>query len=230
MKEEFLRHEIVEEEVKCRRFLFRDEERVVAEEMFSGFFNRVFNLFINDVSWGRGQFEVKDDTLVFEVDESFFKTLVVASTLEFSIIDGMTLEIRSFEPITKSIDSLTSGNPMEMITAIRTIGRGRMIAGIPHIFPLLNHKNHEIRVAVVRALSTYEQRSEIEPQLLRMLKDIDENVRSRTCDALVKYPSKNVIAALITAVEDPSTTVSWAARLALREMNVEGYTTAELEL
>lgn len=229
--EQFVRHTVANSELEAFRFVFTDEKKSEMECMFADFLPREFNVFINEVAWGRGGFRQEKSELHLLLDLAFFKSLEDGSCLEFSVLDGLTIELRSYPPISKSLDALHSKNPDEVVGGLRALAASRNISSIPHIAALIQHKQYPVRVAVVRALARYEIRDDILAHLLRTLKDPDENVRSRSCDALVKYgENPAVVDALVAATEDPSTAVDWAARLALRELNVEGYATADLEI
>ena len=227
---EFLRHVVTKEDIENKKFFFINKEADIAKELFEDFFNRKFNLFINNVSWGRGRFTQENSKVIFELNRSFFRGVVVESTIELEVVDGVTIEIRSSPPIDKFLEELKSGDINDVIMAIRKIGETRNEKGIKPLIEALKHRNDQIRVSAVRALAKFEVRDEIEPELIKMLKDPNENIRSRTCDALASYNSKKAIEALIEATKDKSTTVDWAARLALRELNVDGFNTAELDI
>ncbi len=227
---DFFRHTITENEILEKKFFFTGKEKEIITENFKSFFLDTFTLLINDVSWGRGRFTEIDDNLIMELDVSFFKGRVKDSTIELEIVDGTTLELKCFPPVDEYIDNLESDNDDDIIRAIRKIGETRNEKGIQPLINKISINKKSIRVEIVRALAKYEPRKEIEPIFIKLLGDADENVRSRTCDALVKYTGEKAVNALIEATKDESTTVNWAARLALREQNVEGYNTAELEI
>ena len=227
---EFLRHIVTKEDINEKKFFFFDKEMEKAKELFEDFFERKFNLFVNNVSWGRGKFTIEEKRIFFELNKSFFRGVTKDSTIELEVVDGITVELRSSPPVDEFLKSLNSNDINDIIMAVRKIGETRNEKGISPLITVLKHKNEQVRVSVVRALSKFEMRDEIEPELIGMLKDISDNVRSRTCDALANYNSKNSINALIEATKDKSKTVDWAARLALRELNVEGFNTAELDI
>jgi hypothetical protein len=227
---DFIRHVVTKKDVENRKFFLVGEEKKIAEREFKDFFGRKFNLFINDVSWGRGRFTSMDDMVIFELSKSFFRNVEEGSTIELEIVDGITIELRSAPPVDGYIERLSGKDMDDVIDAIRSLGGCRNEKGIPHLISMLLHKNHQVRVAAVRALGRFEPREDIEPELIKMLKDVDENVRSRTCDILAKYDSEKSINALMEATNDRSKVVNWAARLALRELRVSGYDTAELDI
>ena len=63
---EFLRHVVTKEDIEEKKFFFIDKEMEKVKELFEDFFDRKFNLFVNNVSWGRGKFTVEEKRIFFE--------------------------------------------------------------------------------------------------------------------------------------------------------------------